>query len=173
MAKRVEKIFEDIKTLSKEEQKELLRLLPKAFDVTPDDLLWARLAESSFNSGRIPRTKSTMSFDRGDVVLVPFPFTDLTTQKQRPGLVISSKSFNDSSPDAILLAITSQVPTDLQHSDYHLSVDEQKKGGLPKPSVVKAAKVVTLSQALIRKPLGRLPVETVDQIVRRLVSVIG
>jgi PemK-like, MazF-like toxin of type II toxin-antitoxin system len=67
-------------------------------------------------------------------------------------VLLSSKSFNDSSPDAILLAITSQVPTDLQHSDYGLSVDEQKKGGLPKPSVVKAAKVVTLSQALIRKP---------------------
>jgi hypothetical protein len=49
MAKRVEKIFEAIKTLSKEEQKELLRLLPKAFDVTLEDLLWARLAESSFN----------------------------------------------------------------------------------------------------------------------------
>ena len=88
-------------------------------------------------------------------------------------MLLSSKSFNDSSPDAILLAITSQVPTDLQHSDYGLSVDEQKKGGLPKPSVVKAAKVVTLSQALIRKPLGRLPVETVDQIVRKLISIIG
>ncbi len=48
MAKRVDKIFEDIKRLSKTEQKELLRLLPKAFDVTPEDLLWARLAESSF-----------------------------------------------------------------------------------------------------------------------------
>jgi mRNA-degrading endonuclease toxin of MazEF toxin-antitoxin module len=88
-------------------------------------------------------------------------------------VLLSSKSFNDSSPDAILLAINSQVPTDLQHSDYGLSVDEQKKGGLPKPSVVKAAKVVTLSQALIRKPLGRLPVETVDQIVRKLISIIG
>jgi hypothetical protein len=50
MAKRVEKIFEDTKMLSKEEQKELLRLLPKALDVTPEDLLWARLAESSFGS---------------------------------------------------------------------------------------------------------------------------
>ena len=48
MAKRVDKIFEDIKSLSKNEQKELLRLLPKALDLTPEDLLWARLAESSF-----------------------------------------------------------------------------------------------------------------------------
>ncbi len=48
MAKRVEKIFEDIKTLSREERRELLRLLPKALDVTPEDLLWARLAEPSF-----------------------------------------------------------------------------------------------------------------------------
>ena len=114
-----------------------------------------------------------MSFDRGDVVLVPFPFTDLTTQKQRPGLVISSKTFNDASPDAIILAITSQVSKDLQPSDYSLSLDEQKKGGLPKPSIVKAAKVVTLSQGLIRKTLGRLTEETVDQIVGKLVSIIG
>lgn len=49
MAKRVDKIFEDIKRLSKNEQRELLRRLPKALDVTPEDLLWARLAESSFS----------------------------------------------------------------------------------------------------------------------------
>jgi hypothetical protein len=49
VTKRVEKIFQDIKTLSEEEQRELLRLLPKALDVTPEDLLWARLAESSFS----------------------------------------------------------------------------------------------------------------------------
>jgi mRNA-degrading endonuclease toxin of MazEF toxin-antitoxin module len=53
-----------------------------------------------------------MSFDRGDVVLVPF--RSQTTHKQRPGLVISSEGFNNSSPDAILLAITSQVSKDLQ-----------------------------------------------------------
>ena len=49
MAKRVDKIFEDIKRLSKNEQKELLRLVPKALNVAPEDLLWARLAESSFS----------------------------------------------------------------------------------------------------------------------------
>ena len=49
MAKRVEKISQDVKTVSKEEQRGLLRLLPKALEVTPEDLLWARLAESSFS----------------------------------------------------------------------------------------------------------------------------
>jgi mRNA interferase MazF len=48
-----------------------------------------------------------MSFERGDVVLVPFPFTDLTTHKQQPALVISSNDFNARSADIILVGITS------------------------------------------------------------------
>ena len=113
-----------------------------------------------------------MSFNRGDVVLVPFPFTDLTTQKQRPALVISSKGFNDSSSDAILLAITSQIPRESQPTDYQLSSEEQRKAGLPRPSLVKAGKVVTLSQALVRKTVGRVPAETVNRIVEKLISIV-
>ena len=109
-----------------------------------------------------------MSFNRGDVVLVPFPFTDLTTHKQRPALVISSNQFNSSSADIILLGITSQIPRDLAQSDYRLNPDEQQKAGLPRPSMVKSAKVVTLSQALVRRTIGRLPAQTVNQVVSKL-----
>ena len=43
-----------------------------------------------------------MNYKRGDVVLVPFPFTDLTTIKQRPALIISSGKFNSMQEDAII-----------------------------------------------------------------------
>jgi hypothetical protein len=56
MAKRVEKIFDEIKTLSKEEQREPLHLLPKALQVTPEDHLWTRLAESRPGPWDCPRS---------------------------------------------------------------------------------------------------------------------
>lgn len=51
MAKKMDRIFEEIKSLSEEEQKqkEFLALLPKVLKLSPEDLLWARLAESAFN----------------------------------------------------------------------------------------------------------------------------
>jgi len=49
MAKRIEKIFDEIKSLSQDEQREFLALLPKSLNLTPDDLLWTRLAESAFS----------------------------------------------------------------------------------------------------------------------------
>ena len=48
MAKRIDKIFDEIKSLSEDEQREFLSLLPKALNLGPEDLLWARLAESAF-----------------------------------------------------------------------------------------------------------------------------
>lgn len=51
---------------------------------------------------------NTTSFDFADVVLVPFPFTDQSTTKRRPAVVVSSEAYHRERPDIILMAITSQ-----------------------------------------------------------------
>ena len=48
-------------------------------------------------------------YEFGDVVLVPFPFTDQTTTKKRPAVVVSSQAYHRTRADLILMAITSQL----------------------------------------------------------------
>ena len=50
---------------------------------------------------------TTYSF--GDIVLVPFPFTDQSTAKKRPAVVVSSDAYNQKRPDIIIMAVTSQI----------------------------------------------------------------
>ncbi len=50
-----------------------------------------------------------MSLRFGDIVLVPFPFSDQTAIKRRPAVVISSPAYNLARPDVVIMAITSQL----------------------------------------------------------------
>jgi mRNA interferase MazF len=56
-------------------------------------------------------------YDSGDVVLVPFPFSNLATTKKRPAVVISSHIYNILSSDIIIIAITSQTQKILNHGE--------------------------------------------------------
>jgi hypothetical protein len=57
-------------------------------------------------------------FEFGDSALVPFPFADQSTTKERPAVVISSKTYNTERPDFIIMAVTSQVkPTSIIGGD--------------------------------------------------------
>jgi len=99
------------------------------------------------------------AFKKGDVLLVAFPFTDLTTTKVRPALVISSDSFQRSGLDVVLAGITSQIPKKIPGTDFLLSLEDQRLAGLPKPSLIRLGKIVTLDQRLIRKknrPIARI-----------------
>jgi mRNA interferase MazF len=108
---------------------------------------------------------STTSYKQGDVVLVPFPFTDLTATKQRPALVISTDAMNVRGRDAVLLAITSQIPAALQPDECLIPAADQRMCGLPKPSLIKLAKVITLHQSLYLKRLGALPPATLAKVL--------
>ena len=76
---------------------------------------------------------TTYSF--GDIVLVQFPFTDQSTAKKRPAVVISSDIYNRQSPDIIIMAVTSQMRSAGYFGD--IAVNQLQQVGLLKPSVIK------------------------------------
>lgn len=115
---------------------------------------------------------STISFSQGDVILIPFPFTDFSTLKQRPAFIISSNSFNDAHNDVIVMAITSQIPQDVSNEEYLLTPQDIKMSGLPKPSVIKIGKIVTVNKMLVRRKLGNLPTAAVEKIKTKLQSIL-
>jgi len=88
-----------------------------------------------------------MDYEKGEVVLVPFPFADLTAAKQRPALIISSKSYNKKHAEVLIIAITSQIPSSIPPEEYLLSSEEQQAGGLLKRPLVKTGKILLLINA--------------------------
>ena len=77
----------------------------------------------------------TTGYSFGDIVLVPFPFTDQSATKRRPAVVVSSSRYNAERPDLIIMAVTSQ--TRPAGSLGEVQVKDWKGAGLIKPSVVK------------------------------------
>jgi mRNA interferase MazF len=112
---------------------------------------------------------STTSFNQGDVVLVPFPFTDLSAVKQRPALVLSPLRLNKVRNDVVVAAITSQIPEIIAEDELLLSDTDLRTAGLPKASIIKLGKIFTIHQGLIRKKLGRVPDPTLENILQKLV----
>ena len=49
------------------------------------------------------------AYNYGDIVLVPFPFTDQSAVKKRPAVIVSSDTYNSKRPDIIIMAVTSQM----------------------------------------------------------------
>jgi len=92
-------------------------------------------------------------YKRGDVVLVPFPFSDQTTTKKRPAVVVSSDVYNNTSLDIIIMAITSQ--TEKTFAIGECLIKDWRNAGLLKPSSIKPV-ISTIEQALVLRKLGEL-----------------
>jgi mRNA interferase MazF len=107
----------------------------------------------------------------GDVILVPFPFTDGSSSKKRPAIVISTDSYDRHKPDLILIAVTSQVSTDLQFGEA--SIADWSAAGLIKPSVIKPA-IATIEKTLVIRKLGSLQgldLETFSSILQQIIKI--
>jgi mRNA interferase MazF len=111
-----------------------------------------------------------MGFQRGDVVLVPFPFSDLSASKVRPAVVVSSNSYHASEPDLILAAITSKIAAATGPFDYVLS--DWEVSGLRLPSAFKPV-LFTLDPVRVLHHIGTVSAEDLAEIDQKLQGVLG
>jgi mRNA interferase MazF len=96
-----------------------------------------------------------MPYSFGDVVLVPFPFTDQSGAKKRPAVIVSGDAYNTHRRDVVIMAITSQVRQPLGFAEALLA--DWQSAGLIKPSVLKPV-FTTIEQGLVVRAMGKLSV---------------
>src|ERR1700722_10929185 len=113
--------------------------------------------------------KPIVPFEAGEIVRVPFPFTDRAAHKRRPALVLSMKSFNDRHMHLILAMITSAKnapwPSDI-------TITDETRAGLPSPSVIRL-KLFTLDERLVLGTLGKLSKSDKAAVQKRIGSALG
>lgn len=114
-----------------------------------------------------------MNLSRGDVVLLSFPFTDLSSQKVRPAIVLSGKAYNIKGDDVIVCPVTSNINRDgffLVKVDF--SHPEYRSSGFKLPSAIVVDKIHTLHNSLVKRKLGSLGQETLMEIGRILKEIL-
>ncbi len=109
------------------------------------------------------------TFEPGDVVKVPFPYTDARTTARRPALVIAATGPAEN-PALLLWAL---MITSAEHRGWpgDVPIDDPAGAGLPAPSVVRCAKIATLDAARA-EPLGRLAPATFAAVRARLAALL-
>jgi mRNA interferase MazF len=97
---------------------------------------------------------------KAKIVLIHFPFTDLTATKLRPALVI-----HESDQDVVVAFISSRVPSHLVDSDLLISADHPSfsETGFKRSSVIKFDKVATVSKDLIEGEIGIIDDRLADE----------
>lgn len=105
-------------------------------------------------------------FIKGDVVVVPFPFSDLTMSKRRPALVITDLTGDD----LILCQITSQNIRD----EYAIALNDGdfESGGLNKPSNIRPNRLFTADRHIVQYKTGRLKNETIRSVIDALIAIL-
>lgn len=106
----------------------------------------------------------------GDVVLVPFPFTDQSGTKKRPAVVMSSRGYNAGRRDLLIMAITSQIRQPLGFGEA--MVADWQAAGLIKPSVLKPV-FTTIEQGLVIRAMGTLSATDLHALRTLVAQVIG
>lgn len=90
-------------------------------------------------------------YDQRDIVLIPFPYSDLTGDKKRPALIISNSKLNKSE-DRICCLVT----TNVHKEDIEIKKDDFEEGKLPFKSSIRPHRIFTIDHKIIIKKLCKI-----------------
>ncbi|MEM8526074.1 MAG: type II toxin-antitoxin system PemK/MazF family toxin [Bacteroidota bacterium] len=89
-------------------------------------------------------------YKQGDIILIPYPFTDLSTAKQRPAVIISNEKSNNFRGDYIVAKVTSVIRND----DFSFTLSSGRLDHpIPRPSEVRTNELLTVSKEIIKRNL--------------------
>ncbi len=114
------------------------------------------------NFGVARKMISGTQYKQRDILLVPFPFSDLTETKQRPVLVLSKDIYNQSSEDIVTCGITSN----LLEKKFAITITQKDldEGFLIKTSNIRVDKLFTLEKSIVRKKIGKISQKTFEKV---------
>lgn len=107
-----------------------------------------------------------MKIRQKEIVLLPYPFTDLKGTKVRPGVVVSNNSFNNKSDDCVMLPLT----TVIKEEPYSILINQKdlSSGKLIRPSRIRADKIFTVEKKLALMKIGTVNNKTFEEIKSEL-----
>ena len=109
-----------------------------------------------------------MNFSKGDIVIIPVPFTDNKGNKLRPAVVISNSMVHQTG-DVMIVQITSQIKQD------KLSIaitNDDVTEGLPVKSYIRIHKIFVLEQKLIKGKVSSLKTEKYKELIQKINQII-
>jgi mRNA interferase MazF len=111
-----------------------------------------------------------IQYNQREIVLVPFPYTDLTAIKKRPVLILSNNRYNSNHEDIVVCLITSTN----YYDDYSINLNNEDLiyGYLPETSTVKVHRLFTIHQDKIIKKFSIVKAAYFDKVINKLNSLI-
>ena len=105
-------------------------------------------------------------YKQRDILLIPIPFTDLTSSKKRPVLVLSNDDYNSKTDDIIVAAITSNLTS----KDYSVFITNSDllEGNLIADSCVRVDKIYTLAQNIVIKKFGEVNENVMNEVKNKV-----
>ena len=113
---------------------------------------------------------TTTGYNFGDLILVPFPFTDQSGTKKRPAVIISSVAYNTSRRDLVIMAVTSQLKSSGTFGE--VLVAQWGSAGLIRASAIKPV-ITTIEQSLILRRLGELAAADRQALRNAIAGIVG